>query len=343
MSIVKELEEVCESAPPYKKTKSHICAGERVVMEILLGLLGLAGVALLVGFAGPLPSEADYKKALEKLGANPIDPDANTVAGKYLAFVTGDYSAAMPYLVHSADKTLSTLADHELDATYTDSPIKKVGMGDEWVVAAKKFPALNKIFYDRASQWYGLAWPDLDKVWKDKSRAQGLKLATARPQGGARKGVPVGWTTDTHPKGWQQPGFDGSISHDGSYSVKFPAADPKTPNSYTAIATDLIPISGKTLSIAAYVMSDGTESGQDHLEVRFYDATGKESQRVSVGLIPVDIPFWSRIKTSVNVPANSARVQFAVIITSKNGSVWVDDLELKVDGKDLVKQGFELK
>jgi hypothetical protein len=135
----------------------------------------IAGKELLVQ-AKSLPSEAEFKKANEKLDANPVDPDANTVAGKYLAFVTGDYAAAMPFLVNSGDKTLKALADHELDATYIDTAVKKVGMGDEWVLAAKKFPALSKLFYDRAAQWYGPAWFGLDGVWKDRTRVQLRKL-----------------------------------------------------------------------------------------------------------------------------------------------------------------------
>src|SRR6267142_2580604 len=93
----------------------------RQSMELLLlGLAGLGGLALLLQ-QKPLPTKEDAEKAFAVLGKDPTDPDANTVFGKYKAFVIGDYDGAMPYLVHSKDITLKTLAEHELDSNYTQS------------------------------------------------------------------------------------------------------------------------------------------------------------------------------------------------------------------------------
>src|SRR4029077_3836864 len=165
-------------APPppvvYSVPKRIMLGG---IMEILLALAGIAGVALLVQSKSPLPSEADYNKAKEKLSADPSDPDANTTAGKYLCFVLGDYKSGLPFLQRSSDKTLKTLADHESAPLYTDTGPQKVGMGDEWVVAAKNFKPLYKIFYDRAAQWYAMAWTDLDEAWKAKLRDRFHKAA----------------------------------------------------------------------------------------------------------------------------------------------------------------------
>lgn len=164
-------------------------------MELLLAALaGLTGLALLVQ-AKPLPSEDDYIKAKAKLEKDPTDAEASNTVGKYMAFVLGDYPGAMPFLVYSPDKTLKALAEHELDEKNTSTAVQKVGMGDEWVAAAKNFKGLAPAFYDRAAQWYAAAWPGLDTVWKDRSRTQGRKLGASRPPGVARKGMPSGWTT----------------------------------------------------------------------------------------------------------------------------------------------------
>lgn len=339
MGRVNDLEEIQEIVPILQKPKSRLCVGERIVMEILLGLLGLAGVAVLFNFAGPLPSEADYKKALEKLDANPVDPDANTVVGKYIAFVTGDYSAAMPYLVHSSDKTLSTLADHELDKTYTDSAPKKVGIGDEWVSAAKKFPALSRIFYDRASQWYSQAWPDLDAVWKDKARTQGRKLSAARPQGTPKKGLPQGWFSDPNAPGGRLVSLDGVVSHLGSYSAKMVPADEKVPGSFSNLKTDLIPVSGKSIEMTAWVMTDGTESGKDEVRVYFQDQMGRSLGAGVGAFVPVDMPFWTRIYAKADLPDTATRAQLAASLHSKKGNMWIDDVSIKVDGKEILKNG----
>src|SRR5579862_9996186 len=110
----------------------------------------------------PLPSEAEFKKAKEQLSSTPDDPDANKIVGKYTAFVLGDYFNALPHLSKSGDKVLKSIADHELDPEHTASNPQKVGMGDEWVLAAKANPPLARLFHDRAAYWYGQAWPLLD-------------------------------------------------------------------------------------------------------------------------------------------------------------------------------------
>lgn len=301
-------------------------------MEALLVLAGLAGVAALLLPGQPLPSETDYTKAQAKLKETPEDPDANTVVGKYLAFVLGNYDEAMPYLSKSTDKTLKTLADHERAPLYTDNAPKKIGMGDEWVAAAKEFKALNRIFYDRASQWYALAWPDLDPVWKEKTRIQGMKLAAARPPGGARKGLPTGWNADQTIAGMKPPVLDGTISHTGSYSIKMMPSDEKVQNTFSQLKSDVLVIPpGKQIEYSAMVMSNGTENANDRLVFYFVD---KNSGSV---FIPLDMPLWNRVGGKMAIPDGATRAMIGVIQSSKKGNIWVDDISVKVDGKELLK------
>lgn len=306
-------------------------------MELLLGLAGLIGLAALLQSKASLPSEADYKKALDKLKTTPADPDANTTAGKYVAFVLGDYETGMKYLANSSDATLRTLAEHENAPLYTANALQKAGMGDEWVAAAKTYPALFRIFYDRASHWYAAAWPDLDDVGKLKYRAQGRKLAASRPPGQARKLPVTGWVMDVGNAG-RPPVIDGNIARVGSYSAQLVPGDAKVPGSISAIRSALTPISGKKLEVTAFVYSDGTESAADRIMVRFYN-----NNNAMIGnpgaFYPVDTPFWVPVTIKTDIPADAVRVEFLGTLSSKNGNAWIDDVSMKADGREIMKNG----
>ena len=311
------------------------CKGIILMELILLGLAGLGGLALLLQ-SKVLPSKEDAEKAFAVLDKDPNDPDANTVFGKYKAFVQGDYDAAMPYLVHSKDTTLKTLAEHELDDTHNATPAQKVGMGDEWVAAAKNFKPLATIFYDRAAHWYAAAWPDLDPVWKDKARTQGKKIAISRPQGAPKK-LPTGWVADPGLSG-VLPVVDGTVARVGSYSGKLSPAPANVRNSYSALKSDLLPVNGKTMETSAYLMTDGTDSGADRMYAMFFDQAGKQIA-TDQAFVPQDTPFWGRIVIKSTVPKDAVRAQYSLVMNSKKGNIWVDDVSMKVDGKEIVKNG----
>jgi hypothetical protein len=307
-----------------------------VLMELLLlGLAGLGGLALLLQ-SKPLPTKEDAEKAFAKLDKDPTDADANTIFGKYKAFVQGDYDAAMPYLVHSKDTTLRTLAEHELDDSHVATAPQKVAMGDEWVAAAKNFKPLSPIFYDRAAHWYAAGWPDLDAAWKEKARIQGRKLAASRPPAASKK-LPSGWVADAGLSGVQATA-DGTIARSGSYSGKLSPAAANVPNSYSALKSELLPVSGKTLENTAFILTDGTETGGDRMYTLFFDQAGRQIQ-TDQSFIPADMPFWGRVVVKSNVPKDAVRTQFAVVLNSKKGNIWVDDVSMKLDGKEVLKNG----
>ena len=325
--------------PPWKATvlrRSRSKLGVALV-EILLALAGLAGIAALLQSKQVLPSESDLKKALDKLSGNLLDPDANTIVGKYLAFVKGDYASAMPYLVHSQDKTLKGLAEHELDPVFTDNPEKKVGMADEWVAAAKKFPQLTTTFYDRASHWYVKAWPDLSDLWKMKAREQGKKLSAARPVGNGKGALPAGWYAETWMPGARPPLLDGSTARTGSYSIKVVPGDEKLKGSGSGFRSDLIAIPAGKVEGTAYVMVNGTESAEDRVAVAFYDNGGQMVGVPLASFMQADVPFWSRVAFSGSVPGKATRAIFAIFRKSRDGEMFVDDVSLKIDGKEVLK------
>lgn len=307
---------------------------EREPMEVLIALAGIGGLAILLAPPSQVPSESDFKKAQEKLTTSPEDPDANLVVGKYMAFVAGDYDGAMAFLIKSQDKTLRQLAEHERAPLYIDTAPKKVGMGDEWVTAAKAFPALFRAFYDRASFFYSSAYPDLDTLWKEKVRERGMKLAASRPAGGPRKNIPAGWVGDPLPPGAKMPVLDGQIAHTGSYSVRMTPADDKVKDSWSQFKSETIAIPpGRELEFSIYALSSGTENAADRLVLYFVD---RNSSSV---YIPLDTPFWKRLSGKIAIPDGATRVVLGVIQNSKKGTIWVDDASIKVDGKEVLKNG----
>jgi len=302
-----------------------------MVEPILMALAGIGGVAALLSPPQALPSEADFKKAKDKLTSTPDDPDANTVAGKYTAFVLGDFPNGMDFLSRSGDKTLRTLAEHEKAPLYTDGDSKKVTMADEWVTAAKAYPALTRIFYDRSGYWLAQAWPGLknEPVWGDQIKARALKLSAARPPGSPKKNIPSGWKAEMG-----SPVLDGTIAHTGSYSAKFPSEA----KSEVFIKSDAIPVSKNKIDYSAFVRSDGTYDLTDQLLLNWFNKGGQFIGDTGV-TIPIDVPFWNFISGTAQAPPEAAYVKLVVALRSKKGTVWADDLSLKVDGKEQIKNG----
>lgn len=312
----------------------------RISMELLLGLGSLLGLSALVQ-SKSVPSEAEFTKAKAKLETNPLDPDANNAVGKYMAFALGDFSGAMPYLVHSPDKVLKTLAEHELDDAHNDTPVKKVGMGDEWVLAAKKVPALSTMYYDRAGDWYAPAFPKLDGLWQAKVREQGKKLAASRPIGPARKGFPTNWVVGNAGEKFI-PTVDGNIAHTGSYSIKLADKDPKA-NEMLFTSAPISVTGKKNLELSAYVLADGTDNPTDQIFAYGFDAGGVGIATWG-SLIPTDTPVWRKIVVKKEIPANIVFIKAGATKRSQGGTLWVDDFSVKLDDKEVVKNGsFEEK
>jgi hypothetical protein len=306
-------------------------------VELFVALAGAAiGATALLLQSKPLPSADDLKKAQAKLATNPDDPDANKVVGKYLAFVTGDYTAAMPYLSKSGDKVLKPVADHELDPTYTDTPLKKIGMGDDWTIAARSYPQIARILYDRSAFWYAQSWPFVDGVWKDKLREQMRKLFQ-------NAGVPDPKGLSAAPSGWknidtaQKAGPTTKAAHSGRVSFQV-VGSKKIPDQVVSLEQALTAIPGKTYEFSAWVMSDGTDSTNDVISAVFFGPNAN-MMGVSILLIPQDQPWWHKVEGSFLMPAGAAILQIHVGVASRVGSLFIDDISLRVDQKEMLQNG----
>lgn len=298
-------------------------------------------VAAMACAAGPLPSEADYKKAVEKLAIAQDDPDANTVAGKYLAFVLGDYKAGMECLAKSSDKVLRTLAEHERAPLHADTPMKQVSMGDEWVTASKSFAPISRVFMDRACYWYGLAWPDMksEPLWGDKLREKLRKLSLVNQAALPMKAfVPVkGWSGDAVAK----VGPTQAAAHGGVTSVQISAF--KAGRVYCPIGQAVSIKQGLTYKLSCWVLSDGTDQPES-LRVHVQDSKGGFIL-IKGAPILADQPWWHKVELDFEAGKDAVLASVDIAVTSSIGTVYVDDFSVQaVGGQNLVKNpGFEEK
>lgn len=322
-----------------------LCCSEvrgRGSMEVLLALGGIAAIAALLSPPSQVPSEADYKKALEKLGTTPEDQDANTVVGKYLAFALGKYDDAMVYLAKSGDKTLRTLAEHERAPLYADTAVKKVGMGDEWVAAAKSFKPLYRAFYDRAAdKWYGEAWSDLKSqpLWGDKLRERFQKIYIVNPAAAVapkRLLCPSGWKC---PIAETKAERSQAATRGGQWSLAITSWKSPLP-AYGAVEQYVDVKPGK-YKISGWAITDGTDSDDSFL-IAIQNANGTNLLLHPI-ILASDKPWWRRVEAELTVPAAGTRMGISVVIGSKQGMVYIDDLMIVgPDGKNLLKnQSFE--
>lgn len=310
---------------PKKSLGSSSIWGTALVELILLGLGVATGLALLLQ-SKDLPSKEDYEAAQAKLKDSPTDPGLNTTIGKYLAFVEGKYTDGMAFLLNSKDATLKKLAEHEMDPKYTETPPQKVGMGDEWVKAAQSNKKLSEIFYDRAAQWYSLAWPDLEPAWKQRAVLQGQKLSAARPPGRSAPKTPKSWYSE-----FGKTETDGTFARSGSHSARI---SPLQGIQTTYFVSEWVPIPPDTKAVDAYayIRSDGNGT-VDQVSVWFLNENGAQVGKVGK-FIPADNPFWNRLEIKTAIPPAATRVRVGVAMPSKVGTIWMDDASIKFDGND---------
>jgi formylglycine-generating enzyme required for sulfatase activity len=101
-----------------------------------------------------------YRDALAVMDDDPIEPQANLTAGRYLCFVKGDWVKGVPYLALGSDAELKTVAVMELRKTSTAEG--QVGIGDAWwAVAETRQGTERDSLRLRAGFWYRQAEPQL--------------------------------------------------------------------------------------------------------------------------------------------------------------------------------------
>ncbi|HLF94795.1 MAG TPA: protein kinase, partial [Planctomycetota bacterium] len=112
------------------------------------------------------------QKDLEKLKANPDDPQANLTAGRFLCLAKKDWPRGLEHLLKGSDKTLREAAAREQTAG-TD--------GAKLAEAAEGWMAAGEAYREHALDLYQSAWPGLSGEPRD--RARNLLLAARAHKG----------------------------------------------------------------------------------------------------------------------------------------------------------------
>jgi hypothetical protein len=100
---------------------------------------------------------------------------------------------------------------------------------------------------------------------------------------------------------------------------------------------------GKTYEFSAWVLPDGTDAAEDQVAVTIFNQGGTPVD-VKRLFIPQDQPWWQKVEVKFEMPRGAAILWVQIASASKAGNLFVDDMSLKVDGKETLKNpSFEDK
>lgn len=157
--------------------------------------------------------------------------------------------------------------------------------------------------------------------------------------------VVAGRTGDL-PRGWSGP-VDGkskaevqsTIVHSGCSAIRL--TPPGNGGISSVLHSPAIPVTpGAKLEVSAWILTDGT----DHPAEGFVaNITGLKGGIASMSLgWSADLPVWVRVTQTMVVPDGARAVTLDFPIGSTKGTILVDDVSIRVDGKEvLTGGGFE--
>ena len=239
----------------------------------------------------------------------------------------------------AGEKELERLKDLSSKA---ETPAAKAAAGDAYLAAAGKFPKERKAFVDAGMSLYQAAWPTLEDAPKAKLREKLHQMA----------GVPAGYGDKPKNATGEIPGWagadpalgrvlDDAFVHSGRRSVKLLPVPKDPPGSLSTIATIYLPCEpGKKYTYSAWVFSTGNDE-DGALQLRLTDKGGA-GVAAAVGksaIIPVDSPWWQKVEGDVEIPPTAYRMHLMVLAKLRKGAVWVDDVSIMCDGKNVAKNG----
>ncbi len=228
--------------------------------------------------------------------------------------------------LQTADAEMSRI--EEWAKSQPDNGPAKIGIGDEYYKAARKFPKDRVRFMDRASDSWAAGWPDLDEFWKDKTR-ENLKKIYTSPAGAATRAISKEWTVETV-------AVSGERVRSGAFSARITMAKDGALHHAMKMSVN-VPAATLSAEISAWVLTDGTDSTEDDLKVITNNAEGKLLSAPGVGFSK-DLPVWRQSKITVSCEKVSKLMVFFEF-QSKKGVAFVDDVSVKLDGKEMVKDG----
>ncbi len=135
----------------------------------------------------------EYRDALAVLDDDPVEPEANLAAGRYLCFVRGDWELGVPMLALGSDESLKSVAVMELQGAETAE--EQAAIGDAWWdVAEAREGQERDLLRLRAGSWYHRAAPQLADLagLRVKQRLEEIaKLDREIPAAPTRRGPPL--------------------------------------------------------------------------------------------------------------------------------------------------------
>ncbi len=126
--------------------------------------------------------------AMAKLLDDPLDADANAVAGRYFCCEAEAWDIGLPLLAHGGEREWAAVAAMEMLKPATGP--QQAELGDRWFELVAKAPAPAKeALRERALHWYETAAPALTGITKARIDK---RLEELRPVVAAAMGIPLG-------------------------------------------------------------------------------------------------------------------------------------------------------
>ncbi|MBI3858585.1 MAG: hypothetical protein HY293_23105 [Planctomycetes bacterium] len=272
---------------------------------------------------------AKASKAIGNIIRNEATPEDYTTSGRFLCFVKGDWELGLADLAKGKDEALKKLAEDDAAAGNPSA------LAEAWFALIKKDPPAK----ERALYWYGKAWPQTKGIDREKMRERLTKLYLPA--------VP-GKLSAERPAGWGGIGDKNSIIevsplkvHSGGLAMRISTKQPK---SKVIVQTPVFHMAaGQKVTVSVWVLSDGTTSSGDSVNFVLSTKTGG-GLWTSGATIQPDTYVWTKVSGETICPAESENIRLDMYFASEIGSIWIDDISIKLDGQELFKAGgFEEK
>lgn len=274
--------------------------------------------------------EEEAVRAEAALAANPNDAAASLTVGKYLAFAKNEWPAALPRLAKGSDPVLRSLAERELAGPKTGA--EKVELGDAWADAVKPLPALKKNLLDRAAYWQVQAWPALDPVGREKLRERFRR--SFQPGAPVSRAPPKEWTV-TSSEG--KSGVSAAAPHAGRSCFQIACARAGEgvvfPLTQSLAARPLA-----AYELSCWVLTDETNGADDQLYAKLLSESGLQLLHPTA-TAAADQPWYRRIEVRFTAPETAAKMTVGFSVRSTKGTIYLDEVSLKQDGRELLKNG----
>lgn len=278
-----------------------------------------------------LAQDPAVEKAQKTLAKTPDDPAANLVMGVHFANMA-KWDIALPHFEKA--KSAAIRAAVEAEKKLDGNQFTAVEVGDAWVKAMSKAGPARQACFDRINVHYGAAWPKLDDFAKTKLRERLGRLYLPVAAGKPNPAALEGWG-----------GVLGAASRievvgqrvrSGTLALKY---SPKDLTKGTITSSKPVPVvPGKKLEVSAWVLTDGTDSAGDSLKFVVRDSKGGVPWSSGEAIRP-GFPVWVRIAGETALPEGSFSAEVHITFNSKVGALFVDDLSIKMDGKELLPKG----